>query len=108
MKIENIYLLSNAPRILVIVQTYLNTTKFRRQRGRAVSASDSQSGGTGFESRSGHLLDLCSVVPSSNFSATLVNSQLVAFCQFGVFNPVMLYLNYLFLIFEWSACKLAD
>ena len=25
----------------------------------------------------------------------------------GVFNPVMLYLNYLFLIFEWSACKLA-
>ena len=28
MKIENIYLLSNAPRILVIVQTYLNTTKF--------------------------------------------------------------------------------
>ena len=27
-KIENIYLLSNAPGILVIVQTYLNTTKF--------------------------------------------------------------------------------
>ena len=25
----------------------------------------------------------------------------------GVFNPVMLYLNYLLLIFEWSACKLA-
>ena len=38
----------------------------RRQRGRVVSASDSQSGGPGFESRSGHLLDLCSVVPSSN------------------------------------------
>ena len=37
-----------------------------RQRGRVVSASDSQSGGPGFESRSGHLLDLCSVVPSSN------------------------------------------
>ena len=36
------------------------------QRGRVVSASDSQSGGPGFESRSGHLLDLCSVVPSSN------------------------------------------
>ena len=28
LKIENIYLLSNAPGILVIVQTYLNTTKF--------------------------------------------------------------------------------
>ena len=37
-----------------------------RQRGRVVSASDSQSGGPGFESRSGHLLDFCSVVPSSN------------------------------------------
>ena len=37
-----------------------------RQRGRVVSTSDSQSGGPGFESRSGHLLDLCSVVPSSN------------------------------------------
>ena len=29
-------------------------------------------------------------------SATLVNSKLVASCQLGV-NPVMLYLNYLFL-----------
>ena len=38
----------------------------RRQRGRVVSVSDSQSGGPGFESRSGHLLDLFSVVPISN------------------------------------------
>ena len=30
----------------------------------------------------------------------------LSYLQF-VFNPVMLYLNYLFLIFEWSACKLA-
>ena len=37
-----------------------------RQRGRVVSAPDSQSGGPGFESRSGHLLDLCLVVPSLN------------------------------------------
>ena len=36
------------------------------QRGRVVSASDLQSGGPGFESRSGHLLDLFSIVPSSN------------------------------------------
>ena len=35
-----------------------------RRRGRVVSASDSQSGCPGFESRSGHLLDLFSVVPS--------------------------------------------
>ena len=37
-----------------------------RQRGRVVSRSDLQSGGPGFESRSGHLLDLFSVFPSSN------------------------------------------
>ena len=55
-----------------------------------VSASDSQSGGPGFESRSGHLLDLGSVVPSSKFSAGCL-------LPVGVFNPVMLYLNYLFL-----------
>ena len=40
--------------------------KDRRQHGRVVSTSDSQSGGPGFESRSGLLLDLCSVVPSLN------------------------------------------
>ena len=33
--------------------------------------------------------------PEFKFSATLVNSQLVALV--GVFNPVMLHLNYLFL-----------
>ena len=37
-----------------------------RQRGRVVSPSDSQSSGPVFESRSGHWLDLFSVVPSSN------------------------------------------
>ena len=36
------------------------------QRGREVGASDSQSGGSGFCSHSGNLLDLFSVVPSSN------------------------------------------
>ena len=46
-----------------------------RQRGRVVSALDSQSGGPGFESRSGvsH--------PEFKSSATLVNSQLVASYQ---------------------------
>ena len=39
-------------------------SRLRRQRGRVVSASDLQSGDPGFESRSGHLLDLFSVVPS--------------------------------------------
>ena len=38
----------------------------RRHRDRVVNASDSQSGDPGFESRSGDLLDLFSVVPSSD------------------------------------------
>ena len=42
-----------------------------RQRDRVVSASDPQSGGPGFESRSGHLLDLFSAVPSSNLRSSL-------------------------------------
>ena len=37
-----------------------------RQVGRVVSTSDSQSGGPRFESRCDNLLDLFSVVPSSN------------------------------------------
>ena len=41
-------------------------TALGRQHGRVVSASGSQSRGPGFESRSGHLLDLFSVVRSSN------------------------------------------
>ena len=58
-----------------------------------------------FESRSGHLLDLFSVAPSSKSSATLVNSQLVASCQLG---SVMLCLNYLCLcMWVQNACKLA-
>ena len=51
-----------------------------RQRGRVVSTSDSQSGGSGFESRSGDLLDLF-LRPEYKSSAMLVNSQLVALCQ---------------------------
>ena len=38
----------------------------RRQSGQVVSVYNSQSGGPGFESRSGNLLDLFSVIPSSN------------------------------------------
>ena len=53
----------------------------RRQRGRVVSASDAQSGGPGFESRSGHLLEVVLGHPKFKSSATLVNNQLVASCQ---------------------------
>ena len=51
-----------------------------------------QSGGPGFYSRSWDLLDLFSVVSSSN------PWPLVASCQLGGFNPVVLCLNYLFLL----------
>ena len=36
---------------------------------------------------------------------TIINSQLVVFLPVGVFNPVMPYLDYLFLwlLFEWRA-----
>lgn len=40
--------------------------KLWRQRCRVVSMLDSQFGGSRFESHSGHLMDLFSVVPSSN------------------------------------------
>ena len=61
-----------------------------RQRGRVVSASDLQSGGSGFESNSGHLLDLLLLAPSSNLGHACKYLLSVAF-----FNPVTFYLDYL-------------
>ena len=60
------------------------------QRGRVVSASDLQSGGSGFESNSGHLLDLLLLAPSSNLGHACKYLLSVAF-----FNPVTFYLDYL-------------
>ena len=48
-----------------------------------VSAWDSQSGGPRFKSRSGHLLDLFSVVPSSNPRSRLY----IANCMPGILVP---------------------
>ena len=50
---------------------------------RVVSESDSQSGGTRFESCFDHLLDLLSGRSEFKSSATPVNNQLVASCQMG-------------------------
>ena len=59
-----------------------------------VSASDSQSGGPGFESRSGHLLaGFVLGRPKLKSLATLVNTT-GCLLPVWVFNPVMLYLNY--------------
>ena len=44
----------------------MESPRIRRQRGWVVSASESESGGPGFESRSGNLLELFWVVLSSN------------------------------------------
>lgn len=50
-------------------------TTFKRQRGRVVSASDSQYSGPGDESRSEHYLDLSHGSPEFKSSAALVNDQ---------------------------------
>ena len=55
-----------------------------------VTALDSQSDGPRFESRSGHLVDFFSVVPSLSPQPT------GCLLPVGVFNPVMFCLSYLF------------
>ena len=64
-----------------------------------VSVSDSQSGDPGFESHSGHYLDLFLGSSEFKFSATLVNSQLVCLRPVGIVINVMFNLNYLFQLF---------
>ena len=67
-----------------------------------VSASDSQSRGPGFESRSGHLLaGFVLGRPELKSSATLVNSQLGASCQLGF----ILYLKAIFSNFSMISQK---
>ena len=61
--------------------------------------SDSQSGGPGFESRSGHFLDLFLGTPKFKSSATLVNSQLVCLRPVGILNNVIFNLSCLFKLF---------
>ena len=51
-----------------------------------VSALGSQSSGAGLEPRSHRQLDLFLGDPEFNYSATLVNSQLVASCQLAAFE----------------------
>ena len=60
-----------------------------------VSALDSQSGGPGLEYSSGDLLDLLSVVPSSNSHQVFFkNSQLVVSCQLEIFVSVWIIFSY--------------
>ena len=54
-----------------------------RQRGRVVSASDSQSGSRGVRVPHWPLAGFVLNCPKFKSSATLVNSQLVASCQLG-------------------------
>ena len=69
----------------------------RRRRGRVVIVSDPQYGSPRFKSYSVDLLDLLVGHPVFKSSPMVVNNQLVASCQLGFFNRVMLYLNYMFL-----------
>ena len=94
-------------RVLVPILSYENDILFscklnslsRRQRGRVVRVSDSQSGGPGLESHSGHYLDLFLGSPEFKSSDTLVNSQLVCLRPVGILNNVTFNLNYLFQLF---------
>ena len=60
----------------------------RRQTDRVVSISDLQSGCPAFESRSGDLHDLSSVIASSN-RWTLCKKPTGCLLPVGVFNPVI-------------------
>ena len=73
------FVFSSPPLLTLPAEPFFYFTSF----GRVVSASDSQSGRSGFESRSG---DFGFVFgrPELKSSATLVNSQLVAFCQLAL------------------------
>ena len=73
------FVVSSPPLLTLPAEPFFYFTSF----GRVVSASDSQSGRSWFESRSG---DFGFVLgrPELKSSATLVNSQLVAFCQLAL------------------------
>ena len=60
-----------------------------------VSLSDSESGGPGFESRSGHLLDFFLVVPILNPRPGLYVANWLPPTSWGC-NSLMLFLNNLF------------
>ncbi len=68
-----------------------------------VRASDLKSGAPGFKSRSDYYHELFHGRPEFNFSAALVNSQIVRLLPVGIFNLVMFNLECLFLMFECSA-----
>jgi len=79
-----------------------------RQRGRVIRVLDLEFVGPGFESHSGHFMDLLHGSPElSNPWAALVNSQLLCLPPFGILNHAMFHFQYLFQLFEWHACKLA-
>ena len=68
-----------------------------------------QSGGPGFKSSTLPLAGLFfSVVPSSNPRSRFVNSQLVCLLSVGIFLTVLRLFKYLFPLFQWHACKLAN
>ena len=73
------FVFSSPPLLTLPAEPFFYFTSF----GRVVSALDSQSGRSGFETRSG---DFGFVLgrPELKSSATLVNSQLVAFCQLAL------------------------
>ena len=84
------FVFSSPPLLTLPAEPFFYFTSF----GRVVSASNSQSGRSGFESRSG---DFGFVLgrPELKSSATLVNSQLNAFCQLALLKFELLVSKYL-------------
>ena len=73
------FVFSSPPLLTLPAEPFFYFTSF----GRVVSASNSQSGRSGFESCSGKF-GFVFGCPELKSSATLVNSQLVAFCQLAL------------------------
>ena len=79
---------------------YFSMMRFRPS-GRVVSVSVSQSSDPGFESRSGHFLDLFLSSPEFKSSATFVNNQLVCLRPVKILNNVIMFNLKLFQLFAW-------
>ena len=74
----------------------IKPSNYYTQNGRAVRALDFQFGGVKFKSALTTLAGFVHGSPEFKSSTTLVNRKLVCLKPFGILNPVMFVLNYLF------------
>ena len=81
---------------------HVHTIVNGRQRGRVIRVLDFESVGPGFESHSGHFMDLFHGNPEQSVKSygCACNRQLVCLPPAGILNHVMFHLQYLFQLFE--------